>query len=215
MSERTVTRRKPERGSIDRSAAYAILDEALHCQVAFVDAGPTVIPMLHARVGDELFLHGSPASRLIRTLSTGADLCISVTILDGLVLARSAFNSSANYRSVVVFGRALAVPGLDARRTALDAFTDKLLPGRRAHLRPMTDKEVKATSVLRIPIDEFSVKSRSGPPGDHEDDPGFPGWAGVIPLAIRASTPEADAHSVRQAPDHVLRIVEALGSREG
>ncbi len=211
MSERTVTRRKPERGSGDRSAAHAILDEALHCQVAFVDGGPTVIPMLHARVGDELFLHGSPASRLIRTLSGGAEVCVSVTILDGLVLARSAFNSSANYRSVVVFGKARAVPDLGERRTALDAFTDKLLPGRREHLRPMTDKEVRATSVLCIPLDEFSVKSRSGPPGDHEDDPDFAGWAGVIPLAIRASMPAADAHSAPEAPNHVLRIAEAIG----
>lgn len=204
---RTAINRKPERGSSDREAAYAVLDEALHCHVGFADEGPTVIPMLHARVGDDLLLHGSPASRLIRKLSAGVDACVSVTILDGLVLARSAFDSSANYRSVVVFGTAEPITDLVERRAALDAFTDKLLPGRRAHLRPMTDKEVKATAVLRIPIVEFSVKTRSGPPGD--DNHSFEVWTGVIPLSISASAPVAESGG--ETPAHVATIVETFG----
>lgn len=194
--------------------AYSILDEALICHVGFVDGGPTVIPMLHARVGGDLLLHGSPASRLIRELSAGADVCVTATILDGLVLARSAFNSSANYRSVVLFGRADLVTDLQERITVLDAFTDKLLPGRRPNLRPMTKKEVKATAVLRLPIAEFSVKVRSGPPGDHEADPDFDGWAGVIPLGMTASKPVPDEHTHGETPTHVVEIAGAIGPRQ-
>ncbi|MDH3517424.1 MAG: pyridoxamine 5'-phosphate oxidase family protein [Acidimicrobiia bacterium] len=207
MIRKTDIQRHPERGSSDRLAAYAILDEALLCHVGFDDEGPVVIPMLHARLGDDLLLHGSPASRLLRTLSEGAEICVTVTIFDGLVLARSAFNSSANYRSVVVFGSGHEVTDLSERRTMLDAFTDKLLPGRRPYLRPMTDKEVRATSVVSIPIEDFSVKTRSGPPSDAASDMSAAVWAGVVPVRLSPLEPQPDPHTDSDVPDHVRRMM--------
>ncbi len=202
MNTKNVVRRHPERGSQDREAAYSVLDEALVCHVGFDDEGPTVIPMLHARVGDDLILHGSPASRLLKTLGGGAQVCITTTIIDGLVLADSAFDSSVNYRSVMVFGRAVAVDDLSERRASLEAFTDKALPGRRPHLRAMTDAEVRSTAVARIPIEEFSVKSRFGPSGS----PATTGvWTGVIPTRLIALDPIPDGDT--PIPDHVRHLL--------
>ena len=173
-------RREPQRGRYDRQTIDAILDEALVCHLGFLQEGqPYVIPTLFARVGDEVFVHGSSASRMLRTLAGGVDACLTVTLLDGLVLARSAFNHSVNYRSVVVLGRAEQVAD---KEPALHAFMEKLLPGRWEETRPPTELELKATSILRMPLDEASAKVREGPPADDEEDYDWPVWAGVIPL---------------------------------
>lgn len=208
-SERATVRRS-DRGSYDRETIEAILDEAPYAHVGFVadDGSPAVVPMLHARIGSHLYLHGGHASRIMRTMRRGTEICVTVTILDGLVLARSAFHHSANYRSAMVFGRPETVEDLDARASVLDAYTDKLVPGRRPHLRPMTDKEVRATTVIALSIDEASAKIRSGPPIDDEDDLDLGIWAGVIPLRLRADTPLPDDHVAAgtPTPDHVLEI---------
>jgi nitroimidazol reductase NimA-like FMN-containing flavoprotein (pyridoxamine 5'-phosphate oxidase superfamily) len=168
------------------------------------------MPMLHARVGDLLLLHGSPATRLFRLLKQGPEVCVSATLLDGLVLARSAFHHSANYRSVVVFGRPEPVTDLDERRRALDALTDRLVPGRRPALRPMTDKEVRATAMVSLPIVEASAKVRTGPPIDDEEDRDWPVWAGVLPIMTRFAEPIPDPFTDRHAaiPDHVRAMVD-------
>ncbi len=187
------TVRRDDRAVYAREIIDSILDEAYYAHVGFVsDGAPVVIPMLHARIDDLLYLHGGPASRIMRTLKQGPEICVSVTILDGLVLARSAFHHSANYRSVVAFGRPVAVEDLDERRAVLDAYTDKLVPDRRPHLREMTDKEVRGTVVLSIPLDEASAKVRSGGPIDDEEDLELDIWAGVIPLAVTAGEPIPD-----------------------
>jgi nitroimidazol reductase NimA-like FMN-containing flavoprotein (pyridoxamine 5'-phosphate oxidase superfamily) len=192
-TERTRVRREPQRGAYDRATIDAILHEALVCHLGFVhDGQPYVIPTLFARLGDELFVHGSSASRMLRTLDGGVDACLTVTHVDGIVLARSIFNHSINYRSVVVLGRASAVPDPDEKLRALEAFSDRLLPGRWADVRPPTAIELKATSVLRMPLDEASAKVRSGPPKDDEADYDWPVWAGVIPLALTVGEAEAD-----------------------
>ncbi len=192
-TERTRVRREPQRGAYDRATIDAILDEALVCHLGFVhDGQPYVIPTLFARLGDELFVHGSSASRMLRTLDGGVDACLTVTHVDGIVLARSIFNHSINYRSVVVLGRASAVVDVGEKERALEAFSERLLPGRWADVRPPTATELKATSVLRMPLDEASAKVRSGPPKDDEADYDWPVWAGVIPLALTAGEAEAD-----------------------
>ncbi len=186
-------RREPERGVYDRETIDAILDEGLVCHLGFVhDDQPYVIPTLYARVGDEVYVHGSAASRMLRTLDGGADACLTVTLVDGIVLARSIFNHSINYRSVVVLGRASRVEDADEKLHALEAFSDRLLPGRWADVRPPTDNELKATSILRIPLDEASAKVRTGPPKDEEADYALPVWAGVIPFELVAREPRAD-----------------------
>lgn len=192
-TDRTTHKRAPDRGSHDRGEIYDILDEALICHVGFVtDDGPVVIPTVHARMGDTLFIHGSPASRLVRTVGTGIEICVNVTLVDGLVLARSAFHHSMNYRSVVVFGRAAIVEDEQQKIEALDAFVDHVIDGRRADLRPHTDKELRATQVLGLPLDEASAKSRTGGPNDDPDDLGAEVWAGVLPLAVTAREPIPD-----------------------
>jgi nitroimidazol reductase NimA-like FMN-containing flavoprotein (pyridoxamine 5'-phosphate oxidase superfamily) len=192
-SERTRVRREPQRGVYARGAIDAILDEGLVCHLGFVSEGqPYVIPTLYARLGDEVLVHGSSASRMLRTLGGGVDCCLTVTLLDGIVLARSIFNHSINYRSVVVLGRATAVVGPAGKLRALEAFSDRLLPGRWADVRPPTETELKATSILRLPLDEASAKVRTGPPEDDEADYDRPVWAGVIPLALAVGEPEAD-----------------------
>ncbi len=192
MSERTRVRREPGRGRYDRQTIDAILDEGLVCHLGFVHEGqPYVIPTLYARLGDELFVHGSSASRMLRTLDGGIEACLTVTLVDGIVLARSVFNHSVNYRSVVVLGRAHRV-GEDDKPRALEAFTERLLPGRWAEARPPTPTELKATSIFRMPLGDASAKLRSGPPSDDEDDYAWPVWAGVIPLELRAGEPVAD-----------------------
>ena len=199
MSERTRVRREPARGRYDRETIDPILDEGLVCHLGFVHEGqPYVIPTLYARLRDELFVHGSSASRMLRALDAGIDACLTVTLVDGIVLARSVFNHSINYRSVVVLGRAQRVADDDKAR-ALEAFTERLLPGRWAQARPPTPTELKATSILRMQLDEASAKVRSGPPSDDEDDYAWPVWAGVIPLELQAGEPVADD---RLAPGH-------------
>lgn len=192
-TSRTRVRRHPERGVYDREAVDAILDEALISHVGFVDNGhPYVIPMIHARVGSVLYLHGSPASRLLRGLAKALDVCVTATIVDGLVLARSGYNHSLNYRSVVVLGRAHPVEDRAEKLAALDAVVEHVAAGRSAHARPPTEKELRATSVLALPIAEASAKVRAGPPKDFEADVGLPVWAGVVPLRLVAGAPETD-----------------------
>jgi uncharacterized protein len=193
-------RRLPARGAYDRQAIDRILDEAVIAHLGFVHEGqPFVIPTLHARVGDTVYFHGSSASRAIRTLSSGVPACLTVTLLDGLVLARSVFHSSANYRSVVVLGTATAVEGPDERLLALEAFVDRLIPGRWAEVRHPTAQELKATRLLAMALDEASAKVRTGPPEDDRDDLDLPVWAGVIPLHTTAGTPMPDGLT----PPHV------------
>jgi hypothetical protein len=192
-SERTRVRRLPERGAYDREQIQAILDAGLVCHLGFVhDGHPFVIPTLYGRVGDEVHVHGSSASRTLRTLKDGVDACLTVTLVDGLVLARSIFHHSINYRSVVVLGRAVEVVDRDEKLRALEAFGERILPGRWAEVRPPTEQELKATSILRLPLDEASAKLREGPPKDDEEDYELAVWAGVIPLALRAGEPQAD-----------------------
>jgi uncharacterized protein len=168
----------------------AILDEGLVCHLGFEHEGqPFVIPTLYARAGDELYVHGSSASRMLRTLDGGVDACLTVTLVDGLVLARSIFNHSINYRSVVVLGRATEVEERGEKVRALEVFSDRLVPGRWAEVRAPNAQELKATAILRLPVAEVSAKMRTGPPKDYEEDLTVPVWAGVIPLSLEAGKP--------------------------
>jgi nitroimidazol reductase NimA-like FMN-containing flavoprotein (pyridoxamine 5'-phosphate oxidase superfamily) len=187
---RSRVRRVPKRGAYDRETIDAILDEALVCHLAFVhDAHPFVIPTLHARVGDEVYVHGSSASRMFRTLEQGAPACLTVTHVDALVLARSAFHHSVNYRSAVLLGSFRLVADSAERCRALEAFTEQLVPGRWAEVRPPNRKELRATKVLAMRIDEASAKVRTGPPVDDEEDMALDVWAGVVPLRTVAGPP--------------------------
>jgi nitroimidazol reductase NimA-like FMN-containing flavoprotein (pyridoxamine 5'-phosphate oxidase superfamily) len=192
-SERTRVRRAPARAVYDREAIEAILDEAQVAHLGFaVDGQPYVIPTLHARVGDVVYVHGSAASRAIRTLQAGAPMCLTVTLVDGLVLARSAFHHSMNYRSVVVLGEARAVEDREEKLVALEAFTEGLIPGRWAEVRQPSEQELKGTQVLALPLDEASAKARTGGPADDDEDYALDVWAGVVPLALRSGSPEPD-----------------------
>jgi nitroimidazol reductase NimA-like FMN-containing flavoprotein (pyridoxamine 5'-phosphate oxidase superfamily) len=180
---RTTVRRKRDRASYDFEAVWAILDEALMCHVGFVvDGGPRVIPTIHARLGDVLYLHGAPANFMLGTLQAGAEACVSVTLVDGLVLARSQFHHSVNYRSVCLFGPATVVIDRDEKLAALTALVEHVVPGRSRDARPPRDSELRATLVLRVPLDEASAKIRTGPPLDDAEDLGLDVWAGVVPL---------------------------------
>jgi nitroimidazol reductase NimA-like FMN-containing flavoprotein (pyridoxamine 5'-phosphate oxidase superfamily) len=193
QTERTTLKRLPKRGVYDREPVYKILDEGFICHVSFtVDGRPLVIPTGYARVADQLFIHGSQVSRMLRTLSAGIDVCIAVTLVDGLVLARSAFHHSINYRSVVIFGRATVVEEREAKLAALFAFSEHVIPGRWDDVREPTDQELKATTVLSVPLEEVSAKVRTGPPLDDEEDYALEVWAGVIPLKLVADTPVPD-----------------------
>jgi uncharacterized protein len=206
-SPRTRVRRVPARGAYERETIDAILDEALVSHVGFVhDGAPVVIPTLHARLGDRLYLHGSAASRMLRTLEGGAQVCVTATLVDGLVLARSAFHHSVNYRSAVVFGEARSVAP-DERPRALELFTEKLVPGRWPYVRPPTRQELKGTNVLELPLDEASAKVRTGPPVDDEEDYALPVWAGVLPLRTVVDPPQPDPRldPVIEPPSHVAR----------
>lgn len=186
-------KRHPERGSYDRAAVYAILDAGLVCHVGYaLGDQPVVTPTIHWREGDTLYWHGSAASRMLETLASGVKACVTVTIVDGLVLARSAFTHSMNYRSAMVFGTARLVEGRAEKLAALEYLIERLYPGRWATLRAPHEKEIKATSVIAMPIEEASAKVRSGPPLDHADDMAAPVWAGVIPLALTPGVPVAD-----------------------
>jgi nitroimidazol reductase NimA-like FMN-containing flavoprotein (pyridoxamine 5'-phosphate oxidase superfamily) len=184
----------PKRGLYDRPSIDAILDEALVAHLAFTgeDGQPYAIPTLHARVGDEVWVHGSSASRTLRTLGRGTRACLTVTLVDGLVLARSIFNHSVNYRSVIVLGEARPVTDPDAKRTALAAFAERVAPGRWADARPPTASELKATSILALRLDEASAKVRTGPPVDGDDDLALDVWAGVVPMRLVRDEPVPD-----------------------
>ena len=192
-TDRTRLRRLPARGAFDRATIDLILDEALVCHIAFVVEGqPFAIPTGFARAGDDIYVHGSSASRMVRALAGGLEMCLTVTLVDGLVLARSAFHHSMNYRSVVVLGTARLVEDAVEKREALRLFTERIAPGRWRTLRPVTEQELKATSVLALPIAEASAKVRSGPPIDDEADYGWPVWAGIVPLRLSRGEPIAD-----------------------
>jgi nitroimidazol reductase NimA-like FMN-containing flavoprotein (pyridoxamine 5'-phosphate oxidase superfamily) len=190
---RSTVRRLPERAAYERDDLHAILDEGLVAHVGFVHEGqPFVIPMGYGREGDWLYLHGSVGSRMLRTLATGVPVCVTVTLLDGLVLARSAFHSSMNYRSVVVLGVPEPITDLDEKRRALDVLVEHLIPGRTAEVRPMADNEVKGTLVVRLSLEEASAKVRTGPPKDDDEDYALPIWAGVLPLVTAPGPPVPD-----------------------
>ena len=193
-SPRSRVRRAPRRAHYDCATVEAILDAGLVCHLGFADAGgqPYVIPTIHARVGDTVYVHGSTASRLVRTLAAGAPACLTVTLVDGLVLAKSAFHHSLNYRSVVLLGHMTLVTGASERRAALDAFVEQLVPGRTADARAANAKELKATQVLAMRLDEASAKVRTGGPVDDPEDLDLPVWTGVIPLAVVPGAPEGD-----------------------
>jgi len=190
---RTTVRRLPERARYDRAIVHAILDEGLVCHVGFVQEGqPFVIPSAYARVGDRLVIHGSAASRMVKALAGGAPACATVTLLDGLVLARSGFHHSMNYRSVVVVGTATEVTDPAEKRRALDAIVEHVAPGRAASVRPPSENELRATRVVTLPLDEASAKVRTGPPKDDEADYALAVWAGELPLRLEPFEPVAD-----------------------
>ncbi|MGC8779871.1 MAG: pyridoxamine 5'-phosphate oxidase family protein [Anaerolineae bacterium] len=182
-TELNKVRRLPQRGRYDRETIYAILDAAKVCHVGFVEEGrPFVIPTLYARAGDELVLHGAPASRLMKHIAAGRPLCISVAILDGLVLAKSAFHHSVNYRSVVLFGRGRPIEAAEEKLEALRLLTEHLAPGRWEVARPPNAAELRGTALVAVAIESASAKVRSGPPADAEEDQELPVWAGVLPV---------------------------------
>jgi len=190
---RTTIKRLPKRGAYNRETIDAILDEAFICHVGFVvDGQPYVIPTGFARIDNDLYIHGSAASRMLRNLAEGVAVCVTVTLIDGLVLARSAFHHSINYRSVVILGKAEMVTDNDEKHKALEAFTEHVISGRWAEVRWPTELEFKATTVLRLPINEASAKFRTGPPVDDDEDYAMNVWAGVLPLTLTPSQPVAD-----------------------
>ncbi|HLL70249.1 MAG TPA: pyridoxamine 5'-phosphate oxidase family protein [Pyrinomonadaceae bacterium] len=200
-------KRLPKRGVYERESVYGILDEGLVCHVGFVVEGqPFVIPTGYARRGDTLYIHGSQASRMLRTLREGVEVCVTVTLLDGMVMARSAFHHSMNYRSVVVFGRAVVVEEAAEKLEALRALTEHLAPGRWAEVRQPTAGEMRATMVLALPLTEASAKVRTGPPVDDEEDYALEVWAGVVPLRLVAGEPVADVRLPEgvEPPPHVV-----------
>lgn len=192
-SPATTVRRHPERATYEREAVYAILDEGPICHLGFVAGGrPFVIPTIHARIGDLLYIHGAPASRMLKTLSSGADFCVTVTIVDGIVFARSAFHHSMNYRSAVVLGHGDLVTDLEEKMTAFRAIVEHVAAGRSADCRMPSLKESKATSIIRLPITEFSAKVRTGGPKDDPEDMPLPIWAGVVPVGLAQQGVEPD-----------------------
>ncbi len=200
---RTRVVREAQRGVYDREAVYRILDEGFLCHVGFVvDGQPFVIPTSYGRKDASLYIHGSAASRMLRQMKDGVSVCVTVTLLDGLVLARSIFNHSMNYRSVMVLGQAALVDDPAEKIEALQLLAEHIIPGRWADVRQPNQRELKQTSVLRLPIDEFSAKIRSGPPIDDEEDLSFPTWAGVIPLEMQAGAPIGDPrlNPMREVP---------------
>jgi nitroimidazol reductase NimA-like FMN-containing flavoprotein (pyridoxamine 5'-phosphate oxidase superfamily) len=201
---RTRVVRESDRGVYDRDAVNRILDDAFLCHVGFVvDGQPFVIPTSYGRNGNVLYIHGSAASRMLRNLDKGIPVCITVTLLDGLVLARSVFNHSMNYRSVVILGTATLIDDPEEKLAALRTLSEHILPKRWDDSRQPNEKELKATSVLRIPIDEYSAKVRVGPPIDDEPDYAFPTWAGVIPLDTRVGAPIRDDRCHRELPEYL------------
>jgi nitroimidazol reductase NimA-like FMN-containing flavoprotein (pyridoxamine 5'-phosphate oxidase superfamily) len=206
QTDRTRLRRLPKRGNFDRDTIYSILDEALICHVGFVVNGqPYVIPTGYGRIGDQLYIHGSSASRMVRSLAEGIDVCVTITLIDGLVIARSAFHHSVNYRSVVILGKAELVTDAEEKNLALEAITNHFVPDRWADVRWPNELELKATSVLRLPIKEASAKIRTGDPIDDEEDYEMDVWAGILPLKLKPGTPTDDArlNDSIQPPDYI------------
>jgi nitroimidazol reductase NimA-like FMN-containing flavoprotein (pyridoxamine 5'-phosphate oxidase superfamily) len=193
-SERTRLRRRRDRGSHERAVIDAILDEGLiaHLGIVEPDGQPLVVPMLHARRGDLVYVHGSVAGRTMRALAAGVPACLTVSLLDGLVLARSAMHHSANYRSVMLIGRATSIEDAAAKREAFQAIVEHIVPGRWGDVRAPSDNEMKATAIVAMPINEASAKIRTGPPVDDEADYALPAWAGVIPFVTHIGTPQPD-----------------------
>ena len=207
---RTRLKRLPKRGHFDRETINAILDEAFICHVGFVaDEQPYVIPTGFARVGNDLYIHGSSASRMLRNLSEGVNVCVTVTLVDGLVLARSVFHHSMNYRSVVVLGNAMLVSDPEEKAKALEAITEHIVPGRWADARWPTELELKATTVLKVPIEEVSAKVRTGPPIDDDEDYDLNVWAGVLPLQMVPGTPVSDG----RLPENIIVPANIAGYR--
>lgn len=204
-SERTQVHRLAERASYEQDRIKAILDEGFVCHLGFNgrDGRPVLIPTTYGRLDDMLYVHGSPAAGMVRSLKGGLDLSLAVTHIDGLVLARSAFHHSINYRSVVVFGVGREVTDVEEKATALDAIVDHIVPGRRPFLRENTKKELAATAVLALSLAESSAKVRTGPPVDDEEDLSAEVWAGVLPLQMVASSPLPDAYNTHEVPEHV------------
>jgi nitroimidazol reductase NimA-like FMN-containing flavoprotein (pyridoxamine 5'-phosphate oxidase superfamily) len=206
-TERTKLKRLPKRGNFERETVYKILDEAFVCHVGFcVNDQPFVIPTSFARIGDKLVIHGSAASRMMRSLSAEIDVCVTVTLIDGLVLARSAFHHSMNYRSVVVFGKAKIVEDEKEKNEALKAFTEHIVPDRWSAVRPPTKNELKGTTVLSLSLTEASAKIRAGGPVDDEEDYEMDVWAGVLPLNMTTGAPVADERLKRgiEVPPNIL-----------
>ncbi len=206
QTNRTKVKRLPARGAYDRETIYAILDDGFICHVGFVVEGqPYVIPTGYARIGDDLYIHGSSASRMLRNLAEGVEVCITVTLVDGLVLARSAFHHSINYRSVVVLGKAMLVEDADEKYAALEAFTNHIIPERWPEIRWPNELELKATSVLKLPIEEASAKIRTGDPKDDEEDYAMDVWAGVLPISQVPGEPIPDSRLATDIspPEHV------------
>jgi uncharacterized protein len=200
-TERTQVKRLPKRGRYDEETVFSILDQGFVCHVGFsVHGQPYVIPTNYGRSGHTLYLHGSAASRMLRTLSGGVPVCVTVTHVDGLVLARSAFHHSVNYRSVVILGTARLVEDPAEKMEALRVFTEHVMKGRWDDVRQPTEQELKATAVLAVPLDEVSAKERTGGPIDDEADYTLPVWAGVLPLETVAKNPEADALRKQDVP---------------
>ena len=198
---RTQVKRLAKRGVYDKSQVHTILDEGFLCHVGFaVDGQPYVIPTGYARIGENIYIHGSAASRMLRTLDEGVDVCLTVTLVDGFVLARSAFHHSMNYRSVVVLGKARVVTDPEEKLLALRSFTNHIVPGRWDEVRQPTEPELKSTSVLALPLSEVSAKVRTGGPIDDEEDYALPVWAGVVPIRTSAGEPVADARALPGIP---------------
>jgi uncharacterized protein len=206
-SPRTRVRRIPKFARYDREMLEQVLDEALICHLGFVvDGRPYVIPTIHARVGDVIYMHGAAASRMLKTVKAGADVCLTVTLLDGVVLARSAFFSSMNYRSVVVLGHATEVTDPDEKRRGFEAIVEHMAQGRWEDCRWPSAKEARVTTIVRMEIEEFSGKTRTGPPNDPVRDHDLPHWAGVIPLGLTPAPPEdsPDLKPGRTAPPYAV-----------
>lgn len=207
QTSKTKIKRLPIRGNYDQETIYQIIDEALICHVGIVQDGePFVIPTIHARMGNELILHGAPASRLLKNSGEGHSVCITITHVDGLVLARSAFHHSMNYRSVVIFGKGRVIDDPEEKEKAFNTLVEHIVPGRTKDARKPNEKEIKGTTVVAVPINEASAKIRTGPPVDDEEDLLLPIWAGVLPLTLTPQQPIADKYVLEgvELPNYVI-----------
>jgi nitroimidazol reductase NimA-like FMN-containing flavoprotein (pyridoxamine 5'-phosphate oxidase superfamily) len=207
-SERMRVRRRPQRGAYDAASVYAVLDDALLCHVGFVDQGtPFVLPTLHTRMGDRVVIHGSQQNRMLDMVASGHQICLEATVVDSLVLGRSVFQNSMNYRSVVVLGHGSELVDEDEKLAAMHALIDRVVPERLPHLRPLTMAELRSTRVVSIPLTEASVKVRTGPPADKETEYDMPIWAGELPLRVVPGVPVADPH----LPSHIEPAAHLTG----